>query len=141
MTIITSTIGKAMATQLDRVNDDSAYLRNKVERIQTSNEELRRKWREAQTEINRLQIALDEAQRKLSMIESADSDSKHPTHNGRPVMTVKQAVKQTGIPAHTIYRYLRSGHWAAAEVAGQYRIYADQPLTRKTPKKRGRKKQ
>lgn len=48
--------------------------------------------------------------------------------NGRPVITVEEAVELTNILPHTIYRYLRGGHWDSTQIGSTYLIYLDQEL-------------
>lgn len=135
MAFISKTIGSAMTTQLERVNNSDERLREKNRRLLESNEILRNRLRELQEEVARLSLQLDDTQSKLEYT----APNAPRLHHGRPVIDARTASKRSGIALHTVYRYLREGHWQADTVGGQYVIFADQPLTKKTPKKRGPK--
>ncbi|RMG88410.1 MAG: hypothetical protein D6712_03685 [Chloroflexi bacterium] len=84
-----------------------------------------------EAENERLRGELAAAQRKLST-----TGWHGKTHNNRPVISPKQAAKQTGCHLATCYRYCESGWWQAARLDGHWLIYADQSLKLK----RGSKK-
>lgn len=52
------------------------------------------------------------------------------TLNGRPVLTIAQAAKAAHKHYQAAYRRVQSGKWQAVQLpSGDWRVYADQPLT------------
>jgi len=52
------------------------------------------------------------------------------TLNGRPVLTIAQAAKAARKHYQSAYRRVQSGKWQAVQLSsGDWRVYADQPLT------------
>lgn len=128
--VITPKMARAMSTQLERVNGDQSQQPNEATILQN-------RLQSAQDEIARLNDIIDALQQQLR---KATGNHDEDTISGRPVLSVTQASQQTGIPPHTVYRYINSGHWQATKRGAQWLVYADQPLTKKKDAKRGRKK-
>lgn len=116
--MITPSMGRAMAAQLDRVNelDNPVVVR------------LRAELADARAEIKHLR------ERLAAFEDSGATAAGGPlTVHGRPAITVAAAARITGLSIATICRYCADGHWQAVQPAGTNRwlIYADQPLSKK----------
>lgn len=114
-------IGRAMAEQVARVNgkavfEDVAALHTQVERLQNLLQEERVKRAEAERVCEGYRTLLAHAGRH--------------TVNGRPVLSVQEAAARAGVSIFTVYRYLKSGHWAGTDTPTCC-VYADQPLAKK----------
>lgn len=132
--MITRKIGRAMSSQLDRVNEF-----NSIQRLADMEEE-NRALRE-QIATLREQLAAYEDQSVGAFRETPAAKQRTGTlHNNRPVATWSQLAKKLHYSYHQCRRYtLASGGWEHAIINGTYFVYVDQPLNPITKQKARRK--
>lgn len=117
MIAISKRIGRAMAVQIERVNDRASL--------------------DLETEVARLRQQLAEAQRQNAILRERiagfEAEADGPIMvNGRPALTARQAAARVGVSVATVSRYLTSSHWQGTQdLSGRWFIYADQALSRK----------
>lgn len=115
MIAISKRIGRAMAIQVERVNDRASV--------------------DLETEVARLRQQLAEAQRQIAVLRervAADEADGPIIVNGRPALSARQAAARVGVSLATVSRYLTSGHWQGSQdLSGRWFVYADQSLSRK----------
>lgn len=129
--MITGDIGRAMATQVARVNNDPARLRE-------LNADLMRKCDRLEEMVKDLTRRLEAAQERLEALQEVGATpqpSRGMVLDSRPVLTMAQASRQIGVSVATISRYLNTGYWHGVQTpSGRWYVYADQPLRAKPRK-------
>lgn len=128
---ISRDIGRAMSTQLERVNHTPERLLERIAQLEDQLDLLRGMLRVKESENTDLRAVLESR--------GSDRPAAPQLFNGRPVITPNEAAARTWTSRSTVNRYLTSGYWQGIQVPGSNRwwVYADQPLV----KKHGRKKQ
>lgn len=117
MIAISKRIGRAMAIQVERVNDRASV--------------------DLEAEVARLRQQLAEAQRQIAglreRVAAFEAEADGPIIvNGRPALSARQAAARVGVSLATVSRYLTSGHWQGSQdLSGRWFVYADQALRRK----------
>lgn len=133
---ITRKVARAMAEQLDRVNDrDHSLLAESPHpvwgraNVPPTREENNWRLRCEQLE----QIIADQKQVIADLRRQLVERSSEPgvTYAGKRMLTATQAADATGRSLSTVSRYCTGGHWQAVQVNGRWLIDADQPLTPK----------
>lgn len=127
--MITRQIGRAMSTQLHRVNNDPETLRERIAELTDQVELLREMNKTKDRRIFDLEDQLAAAESGTHL----DVSSAPQTYQGRPVLTPNQAASRAWVSRATVNRYLTGGYWQGVQLPGSNRwlVYADQPLTKK----------
>jgi DNA-binding IclR family transcriptional regulator len=116
--MITKQAGRAMAAQLDRVND--AIRHEEIARLQRENDRLRQQIAQL-----REQLAAYEDQGY-----SAPKRAIGKTIDGRPVLSIKEVATMLHEPYYRVWRAIEAGYIAATQDSSrQWRVYGDQPIS------------
>lgn len=144
MTMISRSVGRAMATAVTRTNENPQRLVQRLTDALDTIDELRRQLRERDARIADLHTQLDHAAHEIATSETpllgrGAGVRPDPTArvdaiiiNNRPVITVAEAAMRARVSHVTAWRYVTSGHWAAVQEGSRWLVYLDQPLTRKS---------
>lgn len=119
MAYFTEDMGRALATQVRRVNNDPERLRERIAEL------------EAQVERQRAIIASYRRERE------PEAPPVGSMYNGRPIITALEAAQWKGVSKATVCRYLQTGHWQGVRVdnTGRWAVFTDQPLPVKSRRK------
>ena len=128
--MITHKIGKAMGTQLDRVNEFSFQ-----QRIAEQDEQIRA----LREQIIALRERLASYEDQVSVITPRPTGTPATLHNGRPIQTWSQLAKRLPYSYHQIRRYTLSA-WEHVRINGTYFVYVDTPLIPPVKKQKARRK-
>lgn len=134
---------RATVDQLDRVNGTPAQIETQRHRDDVAR--YMQRIVTLETEIARLQRELAAA-KNPSIRPGTPPPGYTPTeprrtYAGRPVKTVAEVAKLTGLSPSQVTRYCQSGHWRAWQDSSRtWHIDADQPFTRRTRRKRRKSK-
>ena len=144
--MISSPIGRAMATAVQRVNTNPSHLSDRLADAEATINELRTLLRQRDATINSLHdqlasLASENAPLlgrgvggEASLPSGEVAILSQPGHalDGRPVLTIAEAAKAAGVSYISAWRYVDSGHWSARSEGSRWLVYADQPLSRKS---------
>lgn len=124
-------IGRAMAVQVDRVNDNAPApdTRAELRELRAENQRLLDQLADAQALINDLKAQMDDTPRHsspLSTMERGRGEVRRLTDGatGRPIGTQTQLARLHHVKPYTISRMVSAGK---LETCGRY-VYLDQPL-------------
>lgn len=136
MVTLPRSVGRAMAEQLDRVNDSSARAAAQAsvaEFIQRVAPDRYADPRDA--EIARLTALVDQLRTRIAELELPGGHAL----GQRPVISAVEAAERTRLSLATVNRYLNSGFWQGEQGDdGRWLIFTDQPLLPKERIKKGR---
>lgn len=126
--MMTKQIGRSMAAAVTRVNESPERLQERLDEANAIIDNLRAQMRELKRELSAYRLNSDEytGRGRASTPETITGEA----INGRPVFSIEAAAKAAGMKYHSAYRRVTSGKWEAVQRAGQWRVYADQALTK-----------
>lgn len=131
--MITKEVGRAMAAQLDRVNNSPDRLRERIEELEQANESL-------VAEVLSLRAALEAAQLMIDDLADGKPAAQPPpgdTYQGRPVLSIKEAAKRAGVSYWIAFGYVQTGWWKAEQKPNkEWVVFSDKPLNRKRSRRR-----
>lgn len=120
--MITKTIGRAMAAQLDRVNESPERLKERLAEANQTIDNLREQLRKLKAENSDLRLKLRGEATDTTTITGE-------VFNGRPVLTIAAAAKLARFDYHKAYRRVSNEKWQAVQLPDRsWRVYADQSL-------------
>ena len=130
--MMTRQVGRALAAQLDRVNQNPDRLRERIAELEQANEMLVAK-------VARLTAALEAHQTIIDDLVEGKPAQPPPgdTYNGRPVLSISEAAERVGLSYWTAFGYVQTQYWEAHQKANkEWVVFADRPLNRKRSKRR-----
>jgi hypothetical protein len=130
--MMTRQVGRALAAQLDRVNQSPDRLRERNAELEQANESL-------VAEVLSLRAALEAAQLMIDDLVDGKPATPPPgdTFNGRPVLSIREAAKRANVGYWTAFGYVQDQWWEAHQKPNkEWVVFADRPLNRKRSRRK-----
>lgn len=138
-------VGRSMAAQVDRVNNEQGNLALQLEHRDETIRQLQHEQSEMQRRLDMQAEYIRKLQAQLTSTETEPAPPPTPVRggdamivNGQRVITVQQALARIGhqVSIATAYRYCDTAHWQCIRQGRRRFVIADQSLTVKSKKSR-----